>query len=276
MSTGPSSTLLRAHRRGRWSAWSAAALQADVAALAAGWHALGVRAGDRVHAVGPLGAPFVLSLLALQGLGAQLQPAPAQGALRHVLVDGTHELEALRATRRDALGTVVLAHGLPGTVDGDAVPFGALFGHGQRPVPLEIGQGGPAVLAEFDTAWAPGLALLQQQWLAQGAVLHLAEPGGDAWADRRSVRPRQWWADAATLARAAAELDDRLPWPAEQPLSAWQRWRAGRVLGLRSGPHYVSDAGLPAALRRRFEQLGWQDAPADAAAPRITWAQGLA
>lgn len=254
--------LLRAHRRGRWSAWSAAALHADVASLAAGWHALGVRAGDRVGSVGPLGAPWVLSLLALQALGATLQPAAAVGPLRHVLVDDTQSLESLLATRRADLGTVVLAHDLPGAVPGVAVAFDALYGHGQRSIawPALATAPGPRVLAEFDPGWAPGRVLLLQRWLQQAAVLHLAEPGGDAWADRRAVRPQQWWADAHTLGRAAQSLDERLSVPADRPLSAFARWRAGRVLGLPAGLRYVSDAGLPAAVRQRGAQLGWQDA----------------
>jgi hypothetical protein len=265
--------VLRAHRRGRWQAWSAAALQADVAALAAGWQALGVRAGDRVGAVGPLGAPFVLSLLALRALGAQLVPG---GPLRHVLVDSSHALEALRACQAEA-GTVVLAHGLPGAAPAGAVPFGTLFQHGACTVDLEIDTNRTgdraSVIAEFDPAWTPGLSRLLSDWLPRGAVLHLPEPGGDAWADRRTAAPREWWADAPTLARAADELDARLP---AAPLSSWARWRAQRVLGLSSGLRYTGDAQLPAAARAVFDRLGWVDAAEPLLPAGAAFAAGVA
>jgi hypothetical protein len=261
---------LRVRRRGRWLSWTADGLDADVARLAEGWRAAGVQAGSTITAVGPLSAPFVLSLKAAALIGARVQPLallsdaalPPDVPLAHVLVDGTHELEALLARRPVGLGQVFIAHPLRAEI-ADAAPglhlrpFADLLDSGSASTGVSRAgarapNAGSRVLAEFEPHWAPGLHWLQHAWASRAATLVIPEPGGDAWADRRQARPDLWLAPAGTLEAAALDIG-----PRARRAPAWLlRWRAASVLGLRPGLQLVTDGPLSRDAAAVFEALG--------------------
>src|SRR5215210_6602441 len=66
----PQAEALRSRRRGQWRShsWQRLAAQADQAAR--GWAALGALPGDRIVALGPLGADLIVTLFAADALGA--------------------------------------------------------------------------------------------------------------------------------------------------------------------------------------------------------------
>ncbi|WKB55900.1 hypothetical protein [Eleftheria terrae] len=290
-----STDALRVHRRGQWLCWSREGLRADVAALAEGWRRAGVRDGDTITTVGPLSAAFVLTLKAAPLIGACVQPlqwradadALPDVPLQHVLVDSTHELEALLARRPTGLGQVHVAYPLRSTAADGAVavrvlPFAGLLRgpdanagptRDEPADPLEQHadrQRGLRVLAEFEPHWAPGLAWLQQEWWRQAATLVLPEPGGDAWADRRRARPDLWVAPAGTLEAAARDIARQT----EGRPGGWLRWRAAAVLGLRPGLRWITDGPLSRPTVELLESFG--AAPLSSAGGATAWPPHLA
>ncbi len=111
----PRAKALRVKRLGAriWMSWSELALQVQTAAL--GWAGLGVGPGATVWAVGPLSESFIITLLAVQALGARLRvtapvtPGDAWGQARFVLAHGTADVDALLSQRAVADRDATLA-----------------------------------------------------------------------------------------------------------------------------------------------------------------------
>lgn len=287
----PDRPALHARRHGQWQTHSWRDLDLAVRLAQAGWAALGVGAGDRVHSLGPLSLAWLASQAALQALGADLVATPADTAdddlpqARWWLVDEGHDLERLLRQRR--LGPAVVVVHDDAAVDGVAPPpAGRLLSVGAllavTPVPpteataVAVPLPGDRALAEFSPEWAPGRQWLQQQWWLGAHALVLPEASGDANADRCDAQPALWITPAARLRELDALIGERTPRHGlgHQVLRALRsgRWHPlGRLallrvltqFGLRRVRQVVSDADPGSAERQLLRALRL-DSPAAA------------
>ena len=247
----PQAEALRSRRRGEWRAWSWQRLAAQAELAARGWAALGVLPGDRIVALGPLGAELIVTLFAADALGATVvlaegaAQAQAIGETRFAFADGTHELERLLRHRGARLRAAVVgdASVLPTSGQVDHVPLlghaqllasaraheEPLAGAGRFPVAEvlthdgavhRLGSPQPAapdlgladrVFADFAPTWLAGLQFILHAWPVAAPLLLIPEPHGDAVADQRAARANVWLAPAERLAAVAEQLLARVP-----------------------------------------------------------------
>jgi hypothetical protein len=246
----PRGEALRVLRHGAWRRVSWSELAVDVKRSAEGWAVLGLGPGDGVVALGPLGVSFIVTLLAVQALGAHVRVADdaslvdALATAGFVLAYGTTEVDQVLMHRPAALRALVVEN------EFGAEPSAGLALTGWQRL-LEWGSGGatleasviesvalrapqpeggiaaltpaqlgaaphafaawPGVLADFPLHWLPGLRWLMGSWLSAGSTLHIAEPRGRAGADLARARPGLWVASAATLAAFDADARSRIP-----------------------------------------------------------------
>lgn len=247
----PQAEALRSRRRGQWRAhtWQRLAAQADLAAR--GWAALGVLPGDRIVALGPLGADLIVTLFAADALGATVVLAhdaaepEVIGDARFAFADGTHELERLLRHRGPLLRAAVVGDAAvvppSGRVDrvplyGTAQLFAAGCAHatlptnaGRSAIAQVVGRDGAVhtlgtpesagpelgfadrVFADFSPTWPAGLGFVLHAWPATAPLLLIPEPHGDAVTDRREARANIWLAPPERLEAMAASLNARVP-----------------------------------------------------------------
>jgi hypothetical protein len=281
----PRAEALRLRQHGAWRrlSWSELAVRVDRAAQ--GWAALGVSQGDTVVAVGALGEAFIVTLIAVQVLGAQMR-VEEESALdaviaraRFVLAQGTREVDRVSMHRSASLQALVVENdfgaepsadlvpvawqhliegeGVAVSARGDAAPEPAL-----APQPLHPGAAWRTVLADFPLHWLPGLRWLMTSWPVSGATLVVAEARGDTSAQLIEARPELWIASAQALAAFAAAGRSRVPASGlgaiavraaladgRGVLRSAARWRLRQVLGLGSVRAVLTEAqALPAAV----------------------------
>lgn len=273
----PNQEALRGKRRGLWHGLSWGELAHEVELAARGWASLGVIAGDTIVTVGPLSAAFIVTLFAAEALGAAVAPADGDtsaeqlAAARFAFADGAHELERVLRKRGVWLQHVVVGDG---THVPAAPPLVNVFtadalreaGRGAGPLPESFAADDAAwltalhdserVFADFEPAWAAGLAYLRGHWIADASRLVVPEPGGDVLADRREAEATLWLTPAERLNQFKQAVLDRVPtgWlrglGARAALSdrggalgAVARARLRDVLGLRQVRSVRTDAG---------------------------------
>jgi hypothetical protein len=247
----PRAEALRSRRRGQWRAWSWQRLAAQTELAARGWAALGVRPGDRIVALGPLGADLIVTLFAADALGASVvladdaPQAQVVGEAPFAFADGTHELERLLRLRGTALRAAVVGdaavvptsrqidgvplHSIAQLLDlgrshtalpSHAVPDALVKVAGQHGVLRALGTSEAAVpelsradrvFADFPPTWATGLVFVLHTWPARAPLLLIPEPHGDAAADQREACANFWLASPERLAAAVAMLRARVP-----------------------------------------------------------------
>lgn len=238
----PRAEALRVVRHGAWRrlSWSELAVRAGHAAR--GWASLGVGRDDTIVAVGALGESFILTLLAVQLLGARVKVdagASLDRAIadaRFVLAQDTREVDRVLMHRSASLRALVIENEFGTEPSADVVPLvwdrlieaGAaqatrsLDGHADaganmhapapgRGVLLEGGTPCRTVLADFPPCWLPGLRWLMDSWPAAGATLVVADADGNAGAALTVARPELWIASAQTLAAFDAGARGRVP-----------------------------------------------------------------
>lgn len=239
----PRAEALRVIRHGAWRrlSWSELAVRAGHAAR--GWATLGVGRGDTIVAVGALGESFILTLIAVQLLGARIKVEAgasldrAIADARFVLAQDTLEVDRVLMHRSASLRALVIENefGTEPSADVVMLVWDGLIEAGAAqatrsldvdantntlaPEPSGPLQGGPTrtgaplrtVLADFPLCWLPGLRWLMGSWPAIGATLVVADAGGDAGAALIDARPELWIASAQTLAAFDASARGRVP-----------------------------------------------------------------
>ncbi len=267
----PRAEALRVMRHGAWQrlSWSELAVRAGHAAR--GWATLGVGRGDTIVVVGALSESFILTLIAVQLLGARIK-VEADAALDRAIADAhfvlaqdTREVDRVLMHCSASLRALVIENEFGTETSINVVPLGwdrlIEAGAAQATRSLDAGTdvgtntlapepGGPArtgtpwrtVLADFPLCWLPGLRWLMDSWPAIGATLVVAGAGADAGAALIDARPELWIASAQTLAAFDADARGRVP-------AAGLGARAARgALAEGSGP-------LQAAMRWRLRQV---------------------
>lgn len=269
----PRAEALRVIRHGAWQrlSWSELAVRAGHAAR--GWATLGVGRGDTIVAVGALSESFILTLIAVQLLGARIKVEAgasldrAIADARFVLAQDTREVDRVLMHRSASLRALVIENEFGTETSADVVPLvwdrlieaGAAQATRSLDADTDVDAntntlapepGGPTrtgtpwrtVLADFPLCWLPGLRWLMGSWPATGATLVVADAGGDAGAALIDARPELWIASAQTLAAFDADARGRVP-------AAGLGARAVRgALAEGSGP-------LQAAMRWRLRQV---------------------
>lgn len=250
----PQAEALRCKRRGAWWVHSWSQLAEDVQAAAQGWAASGVRAGDTLTVLGPLGAPLIVSLFAADALGAAIAVEASEDEAtlirrsRLAGGDASHEGE-----RRPATGARMGAAGHDATR--------------------------ARVLADFDPSWRDGIDFIRNAWPEAGSLLLVPEPGGDATADRIEARATRWLAPARRLVAFEQTFADRAPSSGLAaaavrsvrqgrggPIGGWVRARLAANLGIGSVREVRSDGDLPESTRALLVSLGMSVASPNAAA----------
>jgi hypothetical protein len=243
----PRAEALRVLRHGAWRrlSWSELAVRAGHAAR--GWATLGVGRGDTIVAVGALGESFILTLIAVQLLGARIK-VEADASLDRAIADAcfvlaqdTLEVDRVLMHRSASLRALVIENEFGAEPSADVVTLGwdgLIEAGAAQPTrsldsDTDVGantntlslvqsgplQGGPnrtgaawrTVLADFPLCWLPGLRWLMGSWPAIGATLVVADAGGEAGAALIDVRPELWITSAQTLAAFDASARGRVP-----------------------------------------------------------------
>lgn len=272
----PRAEALRVLRHGAWQrlSWSELAVRAGHAAR--GWATLGVGRGDTIVVVGALSESFILTLIAVQLLGARIK-VEAGAALDRAIADAhfvlaqdTREVDRVLMNCSASLRALVIENEFGTETSIDVVPLvwdrlieaGAAQATRSLDADTNVGtntlapepggplQGGPArtgtpwrtVLADFPPYWLPGLRWLMGSWPTIGATLVVADAGGDAGATLIDARPELWIASAQTLAAFDADARGRVP-------------PAG--IGARSARGALAEGSgaLQAAMRWRLRQV---------------------
>lgn len=246
----PSTEALRAKRGGVWQSHSWSELGALVRCTASHWSSKGVRPGDAVVAVGPLTVNLIVTMFAIDVLGATVEIADAakEAALlaqaRFIYAGGPGGLAQAMPPRVDTRAVIVndddmdspawrgglASNGEPG---GEAACDWFEDTASTRAAPLirvhtEDGEAhawarmaGSAswphkrrirVLADFDPTWSFGLRQLAVEWPTSDALLFLPEPAGHANVDRKEARCTLWLASPDHLASSIVD-EASARWP---------------------------------------------------------------
>jgi hypothetical protein len=226
-------------RHGAWRrlSWSELAVAAGQAAR--GWESLGVERGDTIVVVGALGESFIVTLIAVQLLGARVRVESgvsldrAIGEARFVLAQDTLDVDRVLMNRSAALRALVIENEFGTETAADVVPMGwerLIEAGAAQPAKSQGADKGAAasanpiaggatprgtawrtVLADFPLSWVPGLRWLMETWPALGATLIVADAGGDVSAALLDARPDLWITSAQALNAFDTAARGRVP-----------------------------------------------------------------
>jgi len=249
----PNTEAICAKRSGIWQSHSWSELGALARCTASHWSSKGVRPGDAIVAVGPLTVNLIVTMFAIDVLGATVEIADAskEAALlaqaRFVYAGGPGGLERAGPPRVDTSAVIVSdddmnglawrgnpgSNGEPGSKaacgwsdDVASTRVGPLIrvhtedGEAYAWARMAKGASWPherrtRVLADFDPTWSFGLRQLAIEWPTSDALLLLPEPGGQADVDRRESRCTLWLASPDHLVPVVAEASSR--WQMHDP-----------------------------------------------------------
>jgi len=251
----PRALALRFKRHGVWHGVSWAQFERLVDDSASLWRGLGLGEGARIRIVGAWSEASLATAYAGALIGAEVAVGlEADGvASDAVLVDSSVDLDALRALG-GAVPRLIVVRNEAGVQAGD-LPGLHLF-EGLLAAAAASSNGGPpraggshgtAIVAVGPASGShAAIGELLAAWPAQGLVLGLPEPFGDAYRDLRELSPTVLFDTAQGHAALADHLRSRRP--AEASTS-------GRVLA--ASLHGRPEGWVAAWLRRRVRrQLG--------------------
>ncbi|WP_158814681.1 AMP-binding protein [Methylocapsa sp. S129] len=230
----PRSVALRHKHRGAWDAWSWYSIVVAVDRFASGLRRHGVEAGSVAAFAGEISPNFLLGALAARAIGAAvISIAPGAKTPEIAAVLRGLPVRVAIVQGREALAEWIQA----GTAAGKSIPI--VFDHvtpeGRSPHPSVLpianlrdhaaeqgwaetlgapsasSRRKPTLWIEATTAWADGLNIIADLWLASGETLALPELLAASARDRFEIRPDRWIASSEQLTATSAEIAGRLP-----------------------------------------------------------------